>query len=124
METNQIEGQTSHSVTDFTGISLEGFLVWAESEYEKDPTTKVTVKFLLECLMPELAETHEEKTIIDNSQIPEPSWNVNRLEIIDHTDTGIGRDYITMQDEPFTVTTSVQDDGRTLKLFLSDVRDQ
>ncbi len=43
---------------------------------------------------------------------------VNRLEIIDHTDSGTGRDYVKWVDQPFEVELSDQDDGRTLKIFL------
>lgn len=45
---------------------------------------------------------------------------VTRLEIIDHTKTGTGRDYTKWIPQNFSVELSYQDDGRTLKIFLSD----
>lgn len=36
------------------GVSMDGFVVWAKKEYDLDPTTKVTVKFILEVLRPDL----------------------------------------------------------------------
>jgi hypothetical protein len=45
---------------------------------------------------------------------------VNRLEIIDHTKTGKGRDFVKWEDYDFDIGFSQQDDGRTLKIFLAD----
>lgn len=46
---------------------------------------------------------------------------VNRFEVINHLLTGPenGRELVIWKDEPFEVTCSLQDDGRTLKVFLS-----
>lgn len=43
-----------------------------------------------------------------------------RLEVIDHTSQGTGREYTKWVSEPFVVKFDEQDDGRTLKIFLSD----
>lgn len=43
-----------------------------------------------------------------------------RLEVIDHTDQGTGREYTKWVSEPFTVKFDEQDEGRTLKIFLAD----
>ena len=45
---------------------------------------------------------------------------VNRLEVIDHTKTGKGRDFVKWEDFDFDVCFSIQDDGQTLKIFLAD----
>jgi hypothetical protein len=47
---------------------------------------------------------------------------VNRLEIIDWT--GQGKRYIKWVDKPFKVSYDLQDDGRTLKLFLEEIADE
>lgn len=50
---------------------------------------------------------------------------VNRLEVIDHTEgfeeRGGARAYMKWNKQPFKVELSDQDEGRTLKIFLSDV---
>ena len=45
--------------------------------------------------------------------------NVTRVEVIDHSDFGMGRAYVRW-DEQIKVELSLQDDGRTLKIFISD----
>ena len=47
-----------------------------------------------------------------------------RLEIIDHTETGTGRDYTKWVSKPFSVTLEAQDDGRTLKVVLEDIKEE
>lgn len=47
-------------------------------------------------------------------------FKVNRLEVIDHTSTGKGRDYVKWEDSNFAVTLQLQDGNRTLKMFLYD----
>lgn len=44
----------------------------------------------------------------------------SRVEVIDHTADGTGRDYTKLTALPFRVALSVQDQGRTLKVFLSE----
>lgn len=48
------------------------------------------------------------------------SNKINRLEVIDHTSTAktFGRAFVKWDDRNFLVTLSLQDDGRTLKIFL------
>lgn len=46
---------------------------------------------------------------------------VNRIEIIDHTLAGKGREYVKWVDKAFSVTTQLQDNNRTLKIFLKDL---
>lgn len=48
------------------------------------------------------------------------SDTITRVEVIDHTDNGSGREYIKREELPFIVTLSIQDDGRTLKIFLKE----
>ena len=48
---------------------------------------------------------------------------INRIEVIDHTksvENGGGRVYVLRGDD-ISITTSVQDDGRTLKVFINKV---
>ena len=45
---------------------------------------------------------------------------VNRIEVIDHTKDGEGREYVKWVKKKFNVEFSLQDDDRTLKIFLSD----
>ncbi len=56
---------------------------------------------------------------------PVPNFrNVNRFEVINHVldfdKEGFGRALVFKQGESFTVKTSLQDDGKTLKIFLSN----
>ncbi len=49
--------------------------------------------------------------------------NLNRVEVIDHTksvDDGGGRAYVFWENEKKDVEFSLQDDGRTLKIFISN----
>lgn len=48
---------------------------------------------------------------------------VNRVEVIDHTKTGKGRDFVKWEDFDFEVGFDQQDGGRTLKIFLSERTD-
>lgn len=41
-------------MSGFDGVSLDGFIVWVKERYDEDPGQKVTVRFLLEVLRPEL----------------------------------------------------------------------
>jgi hypothetical protein len=47
--------------------------------------------------------------------------HVNRFEVINHLSDGTGREVVVWKGEPFAVKPSLQDDGRTLKIFLTDV---
>lgn len=51
------------------------------------------------------------------------STKVNRLEIIDHTAKGPGRAYVKWEEGDFTFTLDLQDQGRTLKIFLDDFKE-
>lgn len=44
---------------------------------------------------------------------------VNRVEVINHTQKGTGREY-TFWEKNATVEVHMQDDGRTMKIFISD----
>lgn len=46
---------------------------------------------------------------------------VNRFEVINHLSDGSGREVVVWNGEPFKVETSLQDQGQTLKVFLTDV---
>lgn len=52
----------------------------------------------------------------------EAEYIVNRLEIIDHTPDGNGRDYTKWDKHDFEVAFSQQDDGKTLKIFLQPMQ--
>lgn len=45
---------------------------------------------------------------------------VNRFEVINHLSDGSGREVRIWEGEPFKVELDLQDDGRTLKVFLMD----
>ena len=45
-------------------------------------------------------------------------YDVNRVEVIDHA-TGGDRAYVFWEKEPHEVELSEQDDGRTLKIFIT-----
>jgi len=45
---------------------------------------------------------------------------VNRFEVIDHTSDGEGREFVKWVERAFHVETTIQDDGKTFKVFLSD----
>ena len=45
---------------------------------------------------------------------------ITRFEVIDHTADGDGRAYGKRADQPFKIEMNLQDEGRTLKIFLSD----
>ena len=46
--------------------------------------------------------------------------NLTRIELIDHTVKGSGREFVRYYDRPVNIQTDIQDDGRTLKIFVSD----
>lgn len=48
-------------------------------------------------------------------------YEVNRVELIDHTKAGTGRAFVRWVQENFEVEIVEQDDGRTLKIFLSEL---
>lgn len=45
--------------------------------------------------------------------------NVNRVEVIDHTTDGEGRVFVKWE-EALDVTLDLQDEGKTLKVFIRD----
>ena len=45
--------------------------------------------------------------------------HINRLEVIDHTESGAGRDYVKHLSDKHTIEYSLQDDNHTLKIFIS-----
>lgn len=54
-----------------------------------------------------------------------PRWqSLNRLEIINHLESGEGREYTVFKKEDFNIELQIQDDGRTLKIFLSEKEDK
>ena len=48
--------------------------------------------------------------------------SVNRVEVINHSKNGQGREYTKYGD--FQVEVQVQDNGKTLKIFLSDSKEE
>lgn len=48
---------------------------------------------------------------------------VNRVEVIDHTPEGEGRVFVKWTEGDFEFETSVQDGGKTLKIFLKEPED-
>lgn len=65
-----------------------------------------------------------EKKILAIIQDNQEPISVNRVEVIDHTQTLAGRDYTKWEDGPFQVEFSKQDGGRTLKIFLSELEEE
>lgn len=53
--------------------------------------------------------------ILERAEI---EFSVNRFEVIDHTSEGDGRSYVKWVDDDFDVTLDLQDNARTLKVFL------
>lgn len=45
---------------------------------------------------------------------------VTRIEIIDHSPKGEGREFVRYYDGPVEVNFDLQDDERTLKIFIKD----
>ena len=56
-----------------------------------------------------------------DQQIALEAQTVNRFEIINHLSDGTGREVVVWRGESFKVEFSMQDGGRTLKAFLTDV---
>lgn len=50
--------------------------------------------------------------------------SVNRVEVIDHTDSGEGRVFTKWTEGNYQVELSEQDDGRTLKIFFTNPQEQ
>jgi len=46
--------------------------------------------------------------------------NANRIEVIDSTKDGEGRAYTKWEEQDMEVHIAVQDDGKTIKIFLYD----
>lgn len=44
---------------------------------------------------------------------------ITRVELIDHTEKGAGREFVRYYDRPVSVETDIQDEGRTVKIFIS-----
>lgn len=51
-------------------------------------------------------------------------YQVNRLEIIDHTIASNNRCFVKHVDYDFIISPEMQDNGKTLKLFLSDIKQE
>ena len=49
-----------------------------------------------------------------------PEERFTRIEVIDHTKKGNGRDFVRYYDSEVAITASDQDEGRTLKIFIED----
>lgn len=45
---------------------------------------------------------------------------VTRVELIDHTEKGQGREFVRYYDRPVDIQTDIQDEGRTVKIFVSE----
>lgn len=45
---------------------------------------------------------------------------ITRFEVIDHTDSGQGRELVKYYESPIGVDLSVQDNNRTLKIFIKE----
>lgn len=64
------------------------------------------------------ADTHVDAILaLFNSEIKQ----VNRFEVIDHTPAGKGRVFTKWEKENFKVELKMQDNGKTLKVFLKEV---
>lgn len=60
------------------------------------------------------------KKIAENPA-PVFAFTVNRLEVIDHSRGGHGVITTKWRDDNFSVTLELQDDSRTLKIFVSEI---
>ncbi len=49
---------------------------------------------------------------------------VTRFEVIDHTEDGEGRAFIKWLETKYRVQYSIQDEGKTIKVFLGEARDE
>lgn len=47
---------------------------------------------------------------------------VTRVELIDHTEKGQGREFVRYYDRPVVIQTDIQDEGRTVKIFVSELQ--
>lgn len=45
---------------------------------------------------------------------------ITRVEVIDHSHKGEGRDFVRYYDKPIMFELDLQDDDRTLKIFIKD----
>lgn len=71
-------------------------------------------------IIPSLLKENIESVLVADRTHTLQTKQYTRLEVIDHTDQGTGREYSKWVATPFTVKFDEQDDGRTLKIFLSD----
>lgn len=55
-----------------------------------------------------------------DQQIALAAQEVNRFEVINHLPDGKGREVVVWTGDPFKAEFSLQDDGHTLKVFLTD----
>lgn len=69
-----------------------------------------------------LKESKEEWTYGDGGPYPSDTSKVNRVEVINHTKSGKGREYVFWEKEA-EVKLAIQDEGRTLKIFISDLKE-
>lgn len=51
----------------------------------------------------------------------QPLGEFNRFEVIDHTEMGEGREFVRWEGREFKVEYSIQDEGRTIKVFLNSI---
>lgn len=49
-----------------------------------------------------------------------PQPDITRVELIDHTEKGEGREFVRYYDKPVSFALSLQDEQRTLKIFVKD----
>ena len=78
--------------------------------------TLLGIQHLYELKFQELFRMFE-KSITYNPLVGD---KVTRLEVIDHTDGGEGRAYTKRSADPIKINCQLQDDDRTLKIFLKD----
>jgi len=56
-----------------------------------------------------------------DQKVLERTDTVNRFEVINHLSDGSGREVVVWKGKSFKVEYSLQDDGQTLKVFLTDI---
>lgn len=88
-----------------------------KKELEQAPGKEPTVDYIQSGLHAESCRRVVEKVVVSQLQA---ARMVNRFEVIDHTESGTGRQFVKWLSYDFKVEFSLQDDGRTLKVFLMD----
>lgn len=77
---------------------------------------KVSNGFKLKKFMEDFLDYYDEQLKLCEVGVMFKEKNINRFEVIDKK----GRSYTNWIDKPFKIETSLQDEGKTLKIFLNE----